>query len=60
MQVVRFVSAAQMGPAGLNFCAADFLGGVLICIDRVNCFLNFCILVTGLSAKQARYDGRSV
>ena len=33
---------------------------VLICIDRVNCFLNFCILVTGLSAKQARYDGRSV
>jgi hypothetical protein len=30
MQVVRFVSAARMGPAGLNFCAADFLGGVLI------------------------------
>ena len=30
VQVVWFVSLAQMGPAGLNFCAADFLGGVLI------------------------------
>ena len=30
MQVVRFVSAARMGPGGPNFCAADFLGGVLI------------------------------
>ena len=26
MQVVRFVSAARMGPAGLNFRAADFFG----------------------------------
>ena len=30
MQVVRFVSVARMGPAGLNFWAADFLGGVLV------------------------------
>jgi len=30
VHVVRLVSAARMGPAGLNFCAADFLGGVLI------------------------------
>jgi hypothetical protein len=30
MRVVRFVSAARMGPVGLNFFAADFLGGVLI------------------------------
>jgi hypothetical protein len=27
---VRFESAARMGPAGLNFCTADFLGEVLI------------------------------
>jgi hypothetical protein len=30
MQVVQFVSVARMGPAGLIFWAADFLGGVLI------------------------------
>ena len=30
MRVVRFTSAAQTGPAGLDFCAADFLGQVLI------------------------------
>ena len=29
MGVVRFVSVARMGPVGLNFRAADFLGGVL-------------------------------
>ena len=29
-RVVRLVSTARMGPAGLNFRAADFLGQVLI------------------------------
>jgi len=35
MRVVRFVSAARMGPAGLNFCTADFFRWITYQITMV-------------------------
>ena len=51
MQVVRFVSVARMGPAGLNFWAADFLGGVLMLLGW--CFFTYTPTYCLLGYKQA-------
>ena len=52
MPVVRFVSAAQMGPAGLNFRVADFF--------RSSTYLTTQVIFTRYPAKSSGYHASVV